>query len=92
MKKKTLRKELIKLLIAVSLIPLLLIATISGVILQKNLVKNFNTIVENGLGQVSESIMSEVKNNKEIVDYFSKDPNAKNIAAQDSTAWFKKKH
>lgn len=90
MKKKTLRKELIKLLIAVSLIPLLLIAIISGVILQKNLVKNFNTIVENGLGQVSQSIMSEVKNNKEIVDYFSKDPNAKNITAQDSTAWFKK--
>lgn len=89
-KKKTLRKEITMLLILVSLIPLIAISIGSFYVLQSNLVKDFHDIIHNNLGQVSHVMKLDNKNSKEIIDYFSNDPNAKNSMSEESQHWLKK--
>lgn len=89
-KKKTLRKEITMLLILVSLIPLIAISIGSFYVLQSNLVKDFHDIIHNNLGQVSHVMKLDNKNSKEIIDYFSNDPNAKNSMSEESQLWLKK--
>jgi methyl-accepting chemotaxis protein len=88
---RSIRREITTLLIAVALLPLLAISLVSFYTLQNNLRRDFESIVHNSLGQVTRVFSESNKNNNEIVDYFSLDPNARNILKdQESSIWILK--
>lgn len=93
MKKKgrSLRKEITILLIVVSLLPIIGISVGSFYTINSSIRADFNLIVENSLGKVSQVLMDNYKHSSSAVSYLAEDGNAKNILKNpESKIWLKK--
>ncbi|ATD56490.1 methyl-accepting chemotaxis protein [Clostridium chauvoei] len=80
-KKKSLKSEILKLLLLTSIIPILIISISNFYIINRNLKKELSTNIASGTEAVKQALVNGHKTSMADVDYLALDPSAKAMAS-----------